>query len=184
MKKKILYSIWAIFLVLLVACSSSTSETGGGGETVLEVVGFEESKSLTMQEMKDLPVAEGWGGIKNSAGNIFPAEKIKGVMLTDLLDLVGGFEEGVGVRIVAKDGYAMTMSYDQVTQGDFITYDPGTGDENEVDYPMRVVVAYERAGEPIPADDDGPLRLFIIGEDNGQVVDGHWTVKWVSKVEL
>jgi DMSO/TMAO reductase YedYZ molybdopterin-dependent catalytic subunit len=183
MKRKLFYCLWIVLFAFLTACSSS-SEATGSNEVVLEVVGFEETEALTMKELKELPATEGWGGIKNSAGKIFPAEEIKGVLLTDLIDLVGGFDENVGVSIVAKDGYSMTMSYDQITEGDFITYDPGTGEENEVDYQMKVIVAYQRDGEPIPADDDGPLRLYIIGEDNNQVVDGHWIVKWVEKIEL
>jgi len=181
MKRKLFYCLWVVLFVFLAACSSGAS---GSDEVVLEVVGFEETASLTMEELKDMPATEGWGGIKNSAGKIFPAEEIKGVLLTDLIDLVGGFDESIGVSIVAKDGYSMTMSHDQITEGDFITYDPGTGEENEVDYQMKVIVAYQRDGEPIPADDDGPLRLYIIGEDNNQVVDGHWVVKWVEKIEL
>jgi DMSO/TMAO reductase YedYZ molybdopterin-dependent catalytic subunit len=90
----------------------------------------------------------------------------------------------MGVSIVAKDGYAMTMSYEQIAEGDFITYDPGTGDENTAESPLQVIVAYERDDQPISSEDDGPLRLFIISEKNDNVVDGHWTVKWVTQIRL
>lgn len=185
-KNKHISFLLVAILLILSACSTAPepAETGGGGETALTIEGFEETVKLRWVELKAMPAVEGWGGIKNSAGNITPAEQIKGVLLTDLIDLVGGFDEDVAVNVVAKDGYAMTLSHDQITQGDFVTYDPGTGAENEVDYPLQVVVGYERNGEPIPADEDGPLRLFILGEDNNQVIDGHWTIKWVEKIIL
>ena len=49
---------------------------------------------------------------------------------------------------------------------------------------MKAIVAYQRDGEFLSPDEDGPLRLFIIGENNNHVVDGHWTVKWVSQIRL
>jgi DMSO/TMAO reductase YedYZ molybdopterin-dependent catalytic subunit len=109
---------------------------------------------------------------------------LKGVTILELAELVGGLEPGMGVNVVAKDGYGMTMSYEQIAEGDYITYDPGTGNENQAEGFLQTIVAYERDGEPIPADEDGPLRMFIISEKNDNVVDGHWTVKWVTKIEL
>ena len=35
----------------------------------------------------------------------------------------------MGFSLVAKDGYALTFSEDQVVNGSFIAYDPATGDE-------------------------------------------------------
>jgi len=176
-------------ILLLAACSTGPQEaatTGAEeeGVTVLEMVGLDGSQAFTMADIKAMPSVEGWGGTKSSAGVITVPQKIVGVALSTLADQVGGLQEGMGVSIVAKDGYAMTMSNEQISGGDFITYDPGTGDENQVEGPLTVIVAYERDGEPIPADEDGPLRLFIVGEKNNQVVDGHWTVKWVTQIRL
>ncbi len=182
--------IMSIFIVLawllfacLAACSSS-SEAPQGNEAVLELMGLTETKKLTLAEIMDLPAVEGWGGTISSAGVISPPQQLKGVLLSDLAALVGGLEAGMGVNIVAKDGYGMTMSYEQIAQGDFITYDPGTGDENQVEGPLQVIVAYERDGKPISAEDDGPLRLFIVSPKNDNIVDGHWSVKWVTQIRL
>jgi DMSO/TMAO reductase YedYZ molybdopterin-dependent catalytic subunit len=174
-------------MAILVACSSSAeavSEPAEGGEVVLEIVGLDETKSLTMAELQSLEITEGWGGTKSSAGVITPAQQLKGVTIEALTELVGGLQLGMGVSVVAKDGYAMTMSYEQITQGDFITYDPGTGDEKDYQGQLQTIVAYQRDGEVISAEDDGPLRLFVVAEDSNQVVDGHWTVKWVSQIKL
>ena len=31
--------------------------------------------------------------------------------------------------------------------------------------------------------EEGILRLVVVSPKNNQVVDGHWSVKWVNKVE-
>lgn len=153
-------------------------------EPVLEIIGLDETVSMSMAEVQNLYTAEGWGGTVSSAGVITPPQQLKGANITDLLELVGGLEPGMGVNIIAKDGYGMTISYDQIMQGDYITYDPGTGDENTIEGALQTIVAYERDGEPISPEEDGPLRLFIISEKNDNIVDGHWTVKWVTQIKV
>jgi DMSO/TMAO reductase YedYZ molybdopterin-dependent catalytic subunit len=188
MQKATLSRILILFIVslLLVSCAGEqeTVEESGNYQVVLEVQGLESIRALKLSDLKDLPSVEGWGGTVSSAGVITPPQRLKGVPLESLVDLVGGLGPGMGVSVVAKDGYGMTMSYEQVTGGDFITYDPGTGDENQVEGPLQVIVAYERDGEPISSEDDGPLRLFVISPKNDNIVDGHWTVKWVSQIRL
>lgn len=162
----------------------TASEVAAPAETVLELVGQEESKSFTLAELQALPMTEGQAGTKSSTGKITPPIDYQGVLLTDLLDLVGGATEELGVNIVAEDGYMMTISYNQITLGDFITYDPATGVEKRVEGPLQVLVAYSRGGELMDPAGDGVLRLAIISPKNDQVTDGHWSVKWVRSIEL
>jgi DMSO/TMAO reductase YedYZ molybdopterin-dependent catalytic subunit len=137
-----------------------------------------------MNDLKALPAAEGWAGIKSSTGKITVPERYKGVALAELCKAVGGITPNTGVTLTAKDGYAMTISYDQITLGDFITYDPGTGDELKTKDALTVLIAYEREGKPLPDDGDGPLKLVVISAKNNQVVDGHWAVKWVTQIAI
>jgi DMSO/TMAO reductase YedYZ molybdopterin-dependent catalytic subunit len=137
-----------------------------------------------MEELEALSPTEGWGGTISSAGVITPPQRLKGVSITLLAELVGGLEPGMGVNVIAKDGYGMTMSYEQIVQGDYITYEPGTGEEVSVEGPLLSIVAFEREGGPISSDEDGPLRLFIVSENNDNLVDGHWTVKWVTQIRI
>lgn len=196
--KKLLITLALILFVLFSAgCSSAADATAIepaaaepaevealSSETVLEIIGLEESRSLTMAELQEMAISEGWGGTISSAGVISPPQQLKGVTITKLADLVGGLEPGMGVGVVAKDGYGMTMSYEQIAEGDVITYDPGTGSENEIEGALQTIVAFERDGEAIPSEEDGPLRLFIISEKNDNIVDGHWSVKWVTQIKL
>jgi DMSO/TMAO reductase YedYZ molybdopterin-dependent catalytic subunit len=153
-------------------------------EPVLELVGPDEAKTLTLDDLKELPTTEGWAGIKTSTGDIFLPTQIKGVALTNLLEQVGGLSPEVGVSVVARDGYAMTFSYEQIVNGEFITYDPATGDEITIADPLTVILAYERDGQPLPEDSGGPLRIYVVTPQNNQVVDGHWAVKWVNQIVL
>jgi DMSO/TMAO reductase YedYZ molybdopterin-dependent catalytic subunit len=159
-----------------------SAETAQGG--VLELSGPSGAKTLTMEDLQALPATEGWAGGKSSTGRITPPELHTGVTLQDLAAQVGGPGAGQGLRIIAKDGYAMTFSYDQIANGDFITYDPGTGDEITIDAPLQTILAYARNGEPISEDSDGPLRIAVLSPENNQVVDGHWMVKWVTNLEV
>jgi DMSO/TMAO reductase YedYZ molybdopterin-dependent catalytic subunit len=196
MKKFFITLTLILFVVFFAACASSPNAATQASnvespesevpndEPVLEIIGLDGSRSLTMVDLQALQKTAGWGGTISSAGVISPPQQLKGVTVMALADLVGGLESGMGVSIGAKDGYAMTMSYEQIAEGDFITYDPGTGDENSVEGPLQVIVAYERDGESISAEDDGPLRLFIVSEKNDNIVDGHWSVKWVTQIKL
>lgn len=184
MSKKtiVCYLIFILVFAFLAGCS--TLQSADDGEVVLEIVGLNETKSLTMADLQAMTPAEGWGGTISSAGVITPPQRLKGVSLESLVDLVGGLQPSMGVNVVAKDGYGMTMAYDQIVAGDFITYDPGTGSENQVEGPLQVIVAYERDGEPISAEEDGPLRLFIISPENDNIVDGHWAIKWTNQIRI
>jgi len=123
-------------------------------------------------------------GIKSSTGKITPPEAYRGVSLKDLVEAYGGINESMGINIVAEDGYAITYSYDQLMNGNFIAYDPATGEELRSAVELDAILAYERNGEPLDEKEDGVLRLVIISPTNNQVTDGHWSVKWVAAVEI
>lgn len=166
------------------AAATSTSAELGAGATVLEVVGPEGTKSYTLDQVRAMPAVEGYGGMKSSTGHITPPALMKGVRVEDLFAEVGGFPEDMAVGIVAKDGYEMTVSYTQLSTGDFLTYDMATGAENEVEGPLQLIVAYAMDGQPLDPEGWGTLRLAIIGPEKQQVTDGHWWVKWVTALQV
>ena len=168
-------------LVLLIAACGGGATTAV--EAVLELAGPGGTLTLDMKGLQDLPVTEGWGGFVSSTGRITIPERYQGVSLADLAAGVGGLEEGMGLTVVAKDGYAMTLSYAQAIDGAFIAYDPSTGAEITPSGPLHPIVAYARDGEPL-GEDEGPLRLQVVSDERDQVVDGHWTVKWVTAIEI
>jgi len=154
-------------------------------EPVLAVVGSDgETVELTMSELQALNVTSGQAGMVSSTGAITPPVEHKGVSLKDLVELVGGMDETMGVYLEAKDGYGITFSYDQVMSGDFISYDPVTAIELETAGPLTAIVAYERDGKPLDPVQDGTLRLVAVSPEADQIVDGHWMVKWLVRVEV
>jgi DMSO/TMAO reductase YedYZ molybdopterin-dependent catalytic subunit len=98
--------------------------------------------------------------------------------------MVGGITKASGVTLVAKDGYGMTFSYNMIMDHAFTAYDPATGAEQTPAKDLTVIVAYAREGKTL-GEDEGPLRLMVATPDpGGQVVDGHWSVKWVERISV
>ncbi len=151
---------------------------------VLEIAGSSVIKTLTLEELKALPVTEGYAGIKSSTGKITPPVQMKGVALKDLAEFIGGMDETTGFNVMAEDGYSITFSYEQIQNGSFIAYDPATGTEIKSPIELIPIIAYEANGKPFDPKQDGALRLAIVSPELNQVTDGHWSVKWVNKLEV
>jgi DMSO/TMAO reductase YedYZ molybdopterin-dependent catalytic subunit len=164
---------------------SATPSAKPSGPVVLTVVGATGTRKYTMPALKALPAVRGYAGIKTSVGTIYPPIAVTGVALTTLVDQVGGLGAGMSVTLFAKDGYGMTFSYAQVMHHKFTAFDPATGDEVTPDSGMKMVLAYQEKGKPLDPTFEGPLRLSMtVPSLPGQVVDGHWSVKWVNKVQV
>ncbi len=154
-------------------------------KNALELISPNGTTTFTLDQLKALPATEGQGGIKDSAGVITLPVEFKGVSLKDLVATQGNlFDDSMGVTLTAQDGYSMTFSYDQVMNGNFTAYDPATGAELATHDPLTAILAYEENGKPLDPVQDGTLRLQVVSPKNNQVVDGHWTEKWVLKVEI
>jgi DMSO/TMAO reductase YedYZ molybdopterin-dependent catalytic subunit len=184
-------AVMAVGLVALIAaCGGGTS--GGqaspavspAGPVVLTLVGDKGEKQFTLSQLQALPAYTGYAGIKSSTGVITLPAEYTGVRLSDLTDLVGGMTKVNGVTLVAKDGYGMTFSYNMIMDHAFTAYDPATGGEQAPSKDLTVVVAYAREGKPL-GEDEGPLRLMVgTPTPGGQVVDGHWSVKWIERISV
>ena len=85
---------------------------------------------------------------------------------------------------MAKDGYGMTFSYRQIIGERLHDLRPGDGRRGAGRRQAhRPIIAYEHEGEPID-EDDGPLKLAVAEDTPGQVVDGHWAIKWLDQVSV
>jgi hypothetical protein len=189
-----LHNKWRAFLVASVlaatllastmaGCSETTSPASVGTSTVLTIVKGTQTSTYTMSSLKAIAATAGWAGQMSSTGTITGPNEYKGVAMTELLKAVGGITENDAVRVSAKDGYAMTLSYNQVTQGSgFPILDSTTGKEVTSTNKAVVFVAFEQDGKPLD-DTVGPLRLGIMTSKT-QVTDGHWWVKWTQKIEI
>lgn len=183
--QQVLYGFSALLLtgcILFSTAGCGENGGGGGGSTVLTVVKGDQSVDYTMTSIKNLPAITGWAGQMSSTGTVSGPFEYKGVALTELLAAVGGITDENAVRVSAKDGYTMTISYRQITEGNFTVIDASTGDEVTSENKPVVFVAYEEDGKAI-SDTIGPLRLGIMTSKT-QVTEGHWWVKWTQKIEV
>lgn len=178
--------------LFLGGCSSGAASSAGissspgtaHGPVVLTVAGEKGSRSYSLADLEALPAFTGYAGLKDSVGVITAPEQYTGVPLTTLLAAVGGVDERHGVTVLAKDGYGMSFSGKQVAGGGFTTFDPVTGAERPPATTLVPLIAYARKGQPLSATEDGPLRLVFAESRADIVVDGHWSVRWVTKVEV
>ncbi len=117
-------------VVIGIASCKSTAPTTPTAETsVLTVTKDSQNSTFTLAQLKNLPQITGWAGQMSSTGTISGPYQYKGVSLTELLKAVGGITENNAVRISAKDGYTMTISYNQITDGNFTVINSDTGKE-------------------------------------------------------
>lgn len=138
-------------------------------------------KVLTFDELKAMPSYEGYGGFFTTVGMKHGPFKCKGVPIEDLCDLVGGIEPSNTLWVSAPDGYLMVFTYDQI-KGDYITYDSTTLKEAPHG-DLKLILMYELDGAPLSEDDGRPLRLAIVSNDK-LMIEGHYWVKWVNKIEI
>ncbi len=141
-----------------------------------------EQKVITYDEIRHMPYQEASGGLLTSAGVVYGPYDVKGVLLQDLCDLAGGITPNDIVSVSAPDGYSMAFGYDQLTSGDFPTWNPET--MHEVPHEnQRVLLTYEWDSKPISNNDGGPLRLVVVS-DGRLLTEGHNWVMWVDEIEI
>jgi hypothetical protein len=138
---------------------------------------------LNSTDIGSLPSYRAYGGYKNQLGYIRGLGNYTGVPLTTLCDLVGGISNNDILRVSASDDYSINFTYDQVKNGDFITYDPATGDQVSHLQPLIPIIGYYKNDTDLSSTDGGPLRLAIVGSE-GFVTNSTYWVKWVVKLEI
>ena len=180
----------AIIASGLAGCGSTTTvvttvlptTTNTATAATLTIVNGTTTNTLTMDDIKALTPVSGSTGLITSSGTIDFPFNLQGVALSDILKTAGGITANDAVKISAKDGYSMTLSYNQVMNGTgFPIYNATTGKEEPPTGNIVVFIAYEQDGNAI-GDDIGPLRMCIMAP--GQLTDGQWWVKWVQKIEV
>ena len=176
-----------MIIPVITGCSGSTSSTSStssstAASAVLTIINGTKTKTFTMAELKAMTPITGTAGQMSSTGNITGPDTYTGVSMMDLLATVGGITENNAIRVTAKDQYSMTISYNQLTTGNFTVINSTNGKETAPTKTPVVFLAYAMNGTDI-GDTVGPLRLGIMTDTN-QVTEGHWWVKWAQKIEV
>lgn len=136
------------FVVLIAVCVAPLAvrillPAGGPSIQIVETSGS--IRTITLSEMKKLPVLTRDGGYQNQYGNWRDQGTYSGVLLTDLIEN----REYASLEFVAEDGYRVAIDRSRVE-------DPG--------YPM--VLAFQMDGADVPDWEDG-FRIAVLPEDGG-----------------
>jgi DMSO/TMAO reductase YedYZ molybdopterin-dependent catalytic subunit len=170
---------------ILAAASCDAAKPDGPPDLRLTVVGLDGTERvLDRAALTALPVVSGHGGILNTAGRITPPAPYRGVTLATLADLAGGITDEIGLRAVASDDYAVTLSPGEVRDHRFVTFDPADGTPNTPAGTPDLVLAFERDGRPMTEADGGPLRVVVLTGEPEQISEGHLWVRSVVRIEL
>lgn len=137
---------------------------------------------LNEKDIGNLTSFESKGGFKTSIGSLQEIGNYTGVPISELLAPVGGMNSDCSLNVSASDGYSMVYTYSQVQGENFTSYSPATGDEVKANQSFTMILAYYQNGANLTSD-EGPLRLAIVGLQ-GLLTDGHFWIKWVTKLEI
>ena len=192
MKKKITWlglSILIVVAMLLASCSTSTTTstltsmptTTATGPVVLTVTNGSKIMTYSLTDLQDANVVTEYGGQKGKGGAITGPFPYTGVALTDLLNTGGGITAGQSVKVTASDGSTETLSYDQITNGNFNIYDTSGNPITTMTKPIFAVV-YSVSGTPLD-NATGPIELGILSTLNF-ITDGSMWVKMVNKIDI
>ena len=123
-------------------------------EYFVEIVGDgNESQNVTLDDMKNMDVVSGNSSFQNTYGNIGGEGLYKGVKVSDLIDLVGGMDDGFVIRVIAEDGYNQMFEKSKVYPNQTI-----------LDIQGHMILAFEYENQVVPDYEDG-FRLAFLPED-------------------
>ena len=194
--KKVTWLGLCLFLVagmLLASCSTSatsttqTSTTASlttippGGETVLTVTEGSKVNNFSLMDLRALSSVTGYGGYVSQSGTITGPFPCQGVALTNLLNTVGGISQGENVVFTSSDNYALTLSYDQITNGNFNYYDT-TGNPITPQTMPTLTLIYSENGTLLDKY-FGPVELGMLSPQN-ILTDGSLWAKMVTSITV
>jgi len=136
-----------------------------------------ENYTYTLLQLEKIDAFSGKGGYKTSHGFIRHPENYTGVKMTELLDEIGTAGNH-GIEVIAKDGYSVNYTYDEIN-GNVTVYD-SSGNETGTGG-VTMVLAYSENGNY--NFDDGPLRIAYVSEQ-GAITSSKLWAKWVVEIKV
>jgi molybdate transport system substrate-binding protein len=134
-----------------------------------------------LAQLEALDSVSGYEATRNSAGTVSATNSFTGVRLTTLLKAVGGMNNGSAVKITGSGNYSKTISYAQVYQGTFNTYDQ-TGATAPASNQPYMAIIYQLNGNALDAM-TGPFESGLITATN-QEGDASLWVKGVYEIDI
>jgi len=202
MKRKVTWLILSFLIVstmLLASCgssnNSSTVTTTNADASAVTVTFGSVTRTYGMNDMQTLLVSFGYGGPRTQSGTVNnpPDYLYTAIALTDVIKGAknspgvepGGLVAGQSVKITGADGYSVTYTYDQVTNGSFPTYNIAgvatTPAPTSATVPV-IAVLYWANGNGLDSA-TGPFELGIIYGQPLLTDASNW-VKMVYKIDV
>ncbi|MHA1975833.1 MAG: hypothetical protein ACW98I_02900 [Candidatus Hodarchaeales archaeon] len=168
------YSLFIVIIGSLIL--STTILTTSAFVTALQLtVEGDITDSLDENQIKnELPTVSGLGGYQRSTGTIVPASEWKGIHVPLFLSSLLG-DVNYNVDFVAIDDYSISITRDEV-EGGIRAFD---GSNTTLPAKVIPVLAYEENDVPV-SNEDGPLRLVFIGENNESILTV--SPRWVKQI--
>jgi len=150
-------------------------------------------KTYTLDQLKALTPYTGFAGFMTTGGTVTGPEPITGVSLVTVMQDAGiDFTASQSVNLLAPDGYAANLTYDQVANANgFEIFDATTGKAEAAATTLTSVLVYERSGAALPPFDqhtglgEGPLRFYVAQTTNtNQVMEGSVSTKGVTVFDV
>lgn len=117
-------------------------------------------RTLSLQDLKDMPATLLTKDFQCVTGWRVPNVHWKGVMLRDLLDVVGVDQSAKAVEFASFDGtYTESLTLVEARRSD-------------------VIIAYEMLGAPVAPEHGGPVRLYVAP------MYGYKSAKWLKSINL
>jgi hypothetical protein len=182
-------TVISLFMVSMLLCQSGrTVEVASASSSInlppmnLTIVAPNGTQIVIhVAEIGNLSSYRAEGGYKNKLGVITGPDNYTGIPVTTLCDLMGSIQPGGILLIRAADGYTTTFTYAQVN-GDFVTYDPTTGNTVTHNQSIIPILAYFKNDVNVSSS-DGPLRIAIVGPEGLITASSYWS-KRVVKLEV
>ena len=111
------------------------------------------SVNISHTEMTEMSTITRDGSYQNSFGNVRGVGTYSGVLISDLVELVGGMQEDDTVKVIAGDGYSQTFEYSKVYPNASIWSIQGD-----------MILAYEFNETTVPEFEKG-FQLMFLPED-------------------
>lgn len=143
----------------ITSANSTATSTAAAGSVVLTITNGSTIKTYSLADLESLtPLTENGGTILTGL------KSYQGVVLTDLLNTVGGITEGKSVTIKGARGYSETLTYDQINNVNFNFYDT-SGNLVTPTAKSVFAVIYAVNGAPLPSY-LGAIELGILSTQN------------------
>jgi len=161
--------------------TTTAAATTTAAPTTLTVNDGKTTNVYTLAQLEALDSVSGYEANRNGAGTVSATNSFTGVRLTTLIKDAGGMVAGSAVKITGSGNYSKTISYNQVYQGTFNTYDQ-TGATAVASNQPYMAIIYTVNGNALDAT-TGPFESGVITASN-QEGDASLWIKNAYEIDI